>query len=238
MDFIKELKTIYQLAKPRKGDTHAEKMESFYKHQAEHYDEFRKRLLPDRTQHFSELRELRPRGTWVDLGAGTGINLTHLKQEHFHDIFLVDLSPSLLKQARSRVTNHSATQIHFIEEDASTFQSPQPCQLVTLSFSLTMIPDWMTAVDNAKSLLTPGGLIAVMDFHIPPMSKLTSTLRKFSSQTLWPTWFAWDGVYLNRDHVRYLQKNFETVSYTEDTHRLPYLPLSQVPYYYFIGRKK
>ncbi len=238
MDLLKELKTIYHLAQPRKGNSHAEKMESFYKNQAEYYDVFRKRLLPDRTSHFAELRTHRPRGTWVDLGAGTGINLTHLNQEYFNDIFLVDLSPSLLKQAQARTPKDSQTKIHVIEEDASTFQAPHPCQLVTLSFSLTMIPDWMAAIDNAKSLLAPGGLIAIIDFHIPHTNEKTPIFKKFSSQTLWPTWFSWDGVYLNRDHVRYLQKNFEAISYEEGTHRLPYLPLSQVPYYSFIGCKK
>ena len=38
--------------------------------------------------------------------------------------------------------------------------------VVTFSYSLTMIPDWFLAVDHAWRLLRPGGTIGVVDFYV------------------------------------------------------------------------
>lgn len=238
MDLMRDLKTIYSLAKPKVGNNHAERMESFYKDQAEHYDDFRKRLLPTRIHHFHELSLLNPKGNWADLGAGTGLNLEFLEPKNFDNIYLVDLSPSLLIQAHKRSKKFPDTRIHILEEDAVQFKSKQKLDLVTFSFSITMIPNWFQAIDNAVKLLKPGGLIAVTDFHIPRYIKPENrNLQMLFAKHLWPIWFSWDNVHLSRDHIPYLKQNFTTLQCTEHLHRLPYLPFSQVPYYQFIGRK-
>lgn len=236
---LRDLKTIYNLAKPKSGRTHAERMESFYKDQAEHYDDFRRKLLPNRSSHFENLTQLEPRGNWADLGAGTGLNLELLPLDNFDTIYLVDLSPSLLVQASHRCKKLSHQGIQIVEEDAIVFTPNQKLDLITFSFSLTMIPNWFQALDNALKLLKPGGLIAAIDFHIPRFFDPTNRrLQMVFAQHLWPMWFSWDNVHLSRDHLSYLKKHFDTLHVDEQFHRLPYIPLSQVPYYQFIGRKR
>ena len=73
-----EIVTVYGLLFSRvKGNTHAERLESFYQHQAEGYDAFRKRFLHGREKLFIEtLPTIAKKGDiWVDMGGGTGRSL-------------------------------------------------------------------------------------------------------------------------------------------------------------------
>ena len=72
-----DLKVLYHLAlKPVRGESHAERMESFYAGQAGDYDSFRRRLLQGREDLFRTIDVPRG-GTWVDLGGGTGSNMEY-----------------------------------------------------------------------------------------------------------------------------------------------------------------
>ncbi|MBY0386088.1 class I SAM-dependent methyltransferase, partial [bacterium] len=179
-----------------------------------------------------------PGPVWVDFGAGTGANLEHIDLNLFNEIHLVDLSPSLLKIAEERSKKWSDKKIHIHHQDATKFHLDKKVDLITFSYSLTMIPEWFLAIDSALQLLKPGGLIAVIDFFIPNDSqKKFSTMSAFLKNHFWPAWFSWDGVYLSKDHVPYLTNRFETLFFEEDHHQLPYLPKSEVPFYLFIGKK-
>lgn len=233
MEILKDLKTIYQIVKPKKNVSHAIFLEKFYRDQAQNYDQFRKKLLPGREELFDKIADLNLKGLWADFGAGTGSNLELMDLSAFKDVYLIDLSPSLLKQAKNRVLKMNANKIHILQEDVCTFNTEQRFDLITFSFSLTMIPNWFSAIDNAVRLLKPGGFLAAVDFHIPK----NATASRVSAQHFWPAWFAWDRVFLSRDHLPYLQERLETLELAESFHRLPYMPLSQVPYYHFIGKK-
>jgi S-adenosylmethionine-diacylgycerolhomoserine-N-methlytransferase len=235
-EFLKDLKTIYQLTKPRKKTSHENQMEEFYKEQAENYDSFRKRLLPARVDLFKMIEKWTPGPRWVDFGAGTGSNLEYMDLKNFNEIYLVDLSRSLLNIAEERCKKIPQINIQILHQDVLDFNKVDQVDLITFSYSLTMIPNWMGAIDKAYQLLKPGGLVAVVDFHIP--QKTTEQKRSsFFENHFWPAWFAWDGVYLSRDHVTDLKNNFTTLFYEQDVHELPYLPFSKVPYYLFIGQK-
>jgi S-adenosylmethionine-diacylgycerolhomoserine-N-methlytransferase len=235
-EFIRDLKTIYQLIKPRKKTSHQKQMEEFYKDQADSYDSFRKRLLPARADLFKMIEKWNPGPRWVDFGAGTGSNLEYINLKHFEEIYLVDLSQSLLKIAEERCKTIQGINIQILHQDVLDFNKTDSVDLVTFSYSLTMIPNWMAALEKAYQILKPGGLIAVVDFHIPPKDS-EQVNASFFDNHFWPAWFAWDGVYLSRDHVTDLKNHFSTLFYEQDVHELPYLPFSKVPYYLFIGQK-
>ncbi len=241
-EWVRDFKTIYQLVRPRKAADkadHANQMESFYKEQAEDYDHFRSKLLPAREDLFKMIEKWQPGPVWVDVGAGTGSNVECIDLQFFTDIYLVDVSPSLLEIARKRSNKFPSKQIHFVQQDIKHFELQRKVDLVTFSYSLTMIPDWFAAIDKAIELLNPGGILAVADFHIPTQENEDSTgLQKFFENCFWPSWFSWDGVHFSRDHVNYLKSRLDLVFYEQDVHELPYLPFSQVPYYLLIGRKK
>ena len=103
------------------------------------------------------------------MGGGTGANLDYFGDSitRLGKVYVLDLSHSLLEIAKKRVAEKGWTNVETVEADATTFQPPTgPVDVVTFSYSLTMIPDWFAAIDQAKALLKPGGVIGVVDFYV------------------------------------------------------------------------
>jgi S-adenosylmethionine-diacylgycerolhomoserine-N-methlytransferase len=223
-----------------RGRTHEDRLENFYSGQAEGYDSFRKRLLHGREELFASLPTT-PEGIWVDLGAGTGENAENWgdRLSAFSKSYLVDLSSSLLKVADRRIETRGWKNVRTVHADATEFVPPEGhADIVTCSYSLTMIPDWFLAIDNALRILKPGGTIGVVDFFVARKWPTEGQAKHgWSTRTLWQAWFANDNVFLNADHIPYLQSRFETVALHQDRGKVPYMPLVRAPYYRFVGRK-
>jgi S-adenosylmethionine-diacylgycerolhomoserine-N-methlytransferase len=241
MGVAADLRILWHLLlTPIRGDTHSERLESFYKGQAVGYDNFRSRLLPGRQQLYGAL-PVPAGGRWIDMGGGTGSNLEHLADRlpQLAELFLVDLSPSLLEIARQRVAERRWSNVRICQADATSFQPPcESVDVVTFSYSLTMIPDWFAALEQASRLLKPGGWIGVVDFYVSRKHAGESLAQhNWMTRTFWPPWFAMDNVFLSADHLPALQRQFATEHLAEGRSPVPYLPLGRVPYYTFIGRK-
>jgi len=239
--FVSDLKILWHLAFKRgRGKTHEERLEDFYSGQATGYDAFRKRLLHGREELFASLSTV-PGGVWVDMGAGTGENAENWggRLQDFSKAYLVDLSSSLLKVADERISARGWQNVSTVHADATKFVPPEgAADIVTFSYSLTMIPDWFLALDQARRMLKPGGILGVVDFFVArkwPADGLAK--HRWSTRTFWPTWFANDNVFLNGDHIPYLQSRFETLQLQQHLGKVPYLPLMRAPYYQFVGRK-
>lgn len=239
---LSDLQTLYHLAlSPIRGKTHAERLESFYQGQAEGYDGFRQRLLQGRKELYQDLAD-RATGVWVDMGGGTGSNLENLgeKIQRYEQVYVVDLSPSLLAMASKRIAERGWNNVQTLEADATTLELPQgqAADVITFSYSLTMIPNWFAAIDRAWQLLRPGGLPGVVDFYVarkypePPLAR-----HSLFTRTFWPFWFGMDNVHPSPDHLPYLQQHFETLHLSEHRAKVPYLLGLKTPYYRFLGRK-
>ena len=253
MGFASDLKILYHLAlKPVRGKDHAARMESFYSGQAAGYDDFRKRLLKGR-QELWNLIQPPEGGTWVDMGGGTGANLEWFRGQEsgvgsresgrlagLGKIYVLDLSHSLLEIAKQRVAERDWTNVETVEADATTFQPPGgPVDVVTFSYSLTMIPDWFAALENALAILKPGGTIGVVDFYVSRKYASDGLARHgWWTRSFWPTWFALDNVFPSPDHVPFLHRHFDVLHFEEHRAKVPYIPMSRVPYYLFVGRKR
>jgi S-adenosylmethionine-diacylgycerolhomoserine-N-methlytransferase len=245
MSFGSDLKILYHLVlRPVRGKSHADRMESFYSGQAEGYDDFRKRLLQGRELVYETLGQASTQQsdlTWVDFGGGTGANLEFIgpKIKSFANIYVVDLATSLLGIVKKRSDRNGWTNVTAVTGDATTWTPPEgSADIVTFSYSLTMIPDWFAAIDNALRILKPGGKLGVIDFYVA--RKFASDgLKKhsWSTRSFWPVWFASDNVFPSPDHIPYLQSRFETTMLQEHRAKVPYLPLLRTPYYQFIGTK-
>ncbi|MCX7717154.1 MAG: class I SAM-dependent methyltransferase [Candidatus Sumerlaeaceae bacterium] len=242
MGLISDLRILYHLAlHPIRGATHAERLDNFYRGQAEGYDTFRERLLRGRDELWAAL-PVPAGGVWLDLGGGTGANAERLGERigALRKFYIVDLAPSLLAIARRRIAQRGWTHVEAVEADATEFVPAEgAADVVTFSYSLTMIPDWFAAVDHAWRVLRPGGHIGVVDFYVsrkhpaaPGMARHGWLTRHF-----WPAWFGGDNVFPSPDHLPYLLRRFEPVSLLENRAAVPYLPLARVPYYLFIGLK-
>lgn len=228
------------LFSPIRGNSHSERLESFYRAQAADYDAFRARLLPGRQQLFADL-PVPDGGTWIDMGAGTGSNAEFLAERlpRLAGYYMVDLSASLLEVARGRIAERGWSNVHVAQADVTTYTPPcGAADVVTFSYSLTMIPDWFAAVENARRLLKPGGTLGVVDFYVSRKhAERPLAQHGWFTRTFWPTWFAMDNVFPSPDHLPYLQQRFTTQRLTEGLTRVPYIPGLRMPYYSFVGRK-
>jgi S-adenosylmethionine-diacylgycerolhomoserine-N-methlytransferase len=205
-----------------------ERLQAFYAPQADVYDDFRERLLKGRRELIDQLK-LPDRARIVELGAGTGCNLVHFGERlaGCESLELVDLCPALLVEARRRAESH--VNVRVVEADATLYQPECPVDCVIFSYSLTMIPDWRAALDNAAEMLKSGGQIAVVDFT-------TSPQQGWLASTFWRSWFSHDGVHLDRQHLDALKNGCDEYWFEELRTSIPYLPGLRVPYYLFIGQ--
>lgn len=211
------------------GASHAERMQNFYAGQADHYDEFRERLLQGRSELMQMLAP--PAGAHiVELGCGTGRNLeflgTRLDQLARADI--VDLCPPLLERARLRWAGQD--NVHVVEADACHWRPDGLVDVVYFSYALTMIPNWQVALVNAVSMLRPGGQLGVVDFTVP-------SARTLIARCFWRAWFGHDGVRLDARHVSLLQRLLPHHSLDFFRAPLPYLPWMKAHCYQFVGTR-
>jgi S-adenosylmethionine-diacylgycerolhomoserine-N-methlytransferase len=239
MALLADLRVLYHLLlKPVRGNTHADRMESFYGGQAAAYDDFRRRLLQGR-QALCERLPVREGGVWVDMGGGTGSNLEYLgdRIRRLSKVYVVDLSESLLAVARRRAAAHDWPHVEAVAADATVFRPPGgEADLVTFSYSLTMIPDWFIALENAARMLSDKGALGVVDFYVSRKYPAPARRRHgWLTRSLWPLWFQNDNVFPSADHVHYLHWKFAPLHFSEHLAPVPYLPLVRVPYYCFVG---
>lgn len=191
-------------------------------------------------------------GVWVDLGGGTASNLEHFKdtttkdgsgllKNLFSRVYVLDLCRPLLEVAKQRVkVNGWESFVSCVEGDATNLQPlisngslPQPgtVDVVTMSYSLTMIPDWKKALQQARMLLKPEtGYICISDFTVTPEH---SWITRF----MWPRIFKTDGVNLNPAHIETLSEMFEPIHLELSQGGFPYVPFLKAPFYVYVGRK-
>ncbi len=229
------------LFKRGSGNTHAERMESFYSAQANDYDEFRKKLLTGREELWKSLA-VPDHGVWVDFGGGTGWNLESIDDQlhKLKKIYVVDLSTSLLGIARQRFEARGWENAEAVEADATTFSPAEGyADVVTFSYSLTMIPNWFAAIENAKRILRPGGLIGVVDFYVSRKHAAEDLIQhRWFTRNFWPTWFSTDNVFPDKDHLPFLLHHFEKHDLLERRCKIPYIPFIRMPYYRLIATKR
>ena len=226
--------------RPIRGDTHAQRLESFYHYQAESYDQFRQDYLRRREEIVSRVG-LHQACHWADFGCGTG----HLLQvageaaKQCSRITMIDLSPSLLRIAQRRVVSNGFEHVELLEADVTKLPDLEPLDCVTMSYSLSMVQNWYSAIDAAHTALKPGGRIGIVDFFVarkhpdPPVPRQGWITRNF-----WPAWFGWDNVWPNADHIPYLASRFFIEWFNHGRTRVPGLPFLRPPYYQLIGVRR
>jgi S-adenosylmethionine-diacylgycerolhomoserine-N-methlytransferase len=241
MSLASDLRILYRLTCTRvRGESHQDRLEAFYRHQAAGYDDFRKRLLHGREEMMRAM-EIPPGGTLLDMGGGTGANIEQLADRlpGLGRVTVVDLCPSLLGTARGRIAERGWANVDTALADVTTYQPEGGVDAITFSYSLTMIPDWFRALEQAYRVLKPGGTIGVVDFYVSrkwpaPGMRRHGTLTR----TFWPAWFGMDNVFPSPDHLPWLQGHFETVRLHEGAGKVPYMLGMKAPYYIFLGRKR
>lgn len=187
----------------------------------------------------------------------------------FSSVYLVDLSPSLCEVARKRF-ERLGWDVKIVCQDARSFRlaeyeeawlgppsisSPwndhdsgrsrgeKGADLITMSYSLSMIPDYYSVVDSISSILSSGGLIGVVDFYVQSIVEMSG--RNYTGgvfnrhvnwlgRVFWRAWFDVDRVGLEGARRDYLEYRFGTLKSADQRNYL----LGGIPYYIFLGTQR
>lgn len=205
------------------------------------------------------------RPIWVDIGGGTGWNIEAMAQHvdvptFFETVYLVDLSASLCAVAQERFERLGWRNVKVLNEDALAFRVPvlDPrylrneggggergghrvrADLVTMSYSLSMIPGPFRLVDSLVELLKPDGLIGVVDFYVQSSHELIGSSTDggtvgravgWAARSFWRAWFDLDRVSLEAGRRDYLAHRFGTVLEINGRNK----KMGWIPYYVWIG---
>lgn len=234
---------------------HAQKMESFYKYQKEGYDAFREGLLHARPLMLDAF-PLSAKGDmiWVDIGGGTARNLEFFHpdviRKYFKAIYVVDISASLLEIAQRRIDAMGLSDIaKAVEYDVTKadlldeLKLREGADIVTMSYSFTMIPDQAATINNIHKMLKKDSHLMIADFFLhgnydDNLSPLFSVARTAES---WfhKNWFACDHVYLlENEQLQQYQDKFEVVWDKRERGAVPFLPFLQPYHGVYIMKKK
>lgn len=241
-----DLSVLFNMyVKPISGTDHKARLESFYENQKDNYDVFRHRFLHGRWPMACAMPSPKD-AVWVDIGGGTGSNLEFFGKEgirNFKQVYILDLCEPLLEVAEKRVkANGWEDKVKCVMGDAcdqsqdgaeGKLPAPGTVDVITFSYSLTMIPDWKAALDHAYSLLKPGGIIAIGDFTVTKQ-------HSWFTRSLWPAIFSLDGIKLSTEHIPQLETMFKRLACKVRRGGFPYLnwiPFAQCPFYHFVGQK-
>lgn len=150
--------------------THGALMDKIYRNQRFIYDATRKYYLLGRDRMIDDLK-VPDTGTVLEVACGTGRNLIKVGQSYpTARLFGLDISNQMLVTARSNLKRAGlAERVQLAQADACDFNARtlfgrETFDRVFLSYSLSMIPDWQAALQQAARHVAPGGQLAVVDF--------------------------------------------------------------------------
>ncbi|MBS1164796.1 MAG: methyltransferase protein [Proteobacteria bacterium] len=152
----------------RSSDGQKVAMDRMYRLTRHVYDATRKPYLLGRDRMIDAL-DVPPGGCVLEIGCGTGRNLIAAGRRYpGARLFGFDISAEMLKTARRNV-ERSGLDIRLAEGDACFFDPDTAfgtgCfDRVYFSYTLSMIPDWTTALAHGLALVRDEGRLSAVDF--------------------------------------------------------------------------
>ena len=192
------------------GQDHASLMDGVYRHQRHFYDMTRKYYLLGRDDLIERL-DVPAGGSVLEIGCGTGRNLAVVAKRYPDcTLFGIDISREMLKSAEATMDKAGVRdRVYLAYGDATALDpegafGPSGFDRVFLSYALSMIPGWESALEQALTVLAPGGELHLVDFgqqerlpgwfkaalhawlarfHVTPRSELEAVVRRMAAGT-------------------------------------------------------
>jgi S-adenosylmethionine-diacylgycerolhomoserine-N-methlytransferase len=142
-------------------------IEGYYRLHSRIYDATRWSFLFGRTAILQEAAKVAHPKQILEVGCGTGKNLVNLCRLFPQaTVTGLDLSETMLAVARRKISALGPRVRLLHGAYGPAFQDVRSCDLILFSYALSMFnPGFAEAIATAQRDLTPGGCIAVVDFH-------------------------------------------------------------------------
>jgi S-adenosylmethionine-diacylgycerolhomoserine-N-methlytransferase len=145
-------------------------MDRHYRFQRYIYDATRTHYLLGR-RHLIRNLAPPPNGTVLEIGCGTAWNLVRAANAYPQVRFYgLDVSNAMLETARTSIARHGLEARVVLRQGDATSFSARPLfgtaefDRVFFSYSLSMIPGWTAALEQAAACILPGGSLHIVDF--------------------------------------------------------------------------
>ncbi len=149
---------------------HAASMDRMYRMTRHVYDATRKYYLLGRDRMIRRL-DVPASGRVLEMGCGTGRNLIEVARRYpTAEVYGIDISEEMLKTARAEIAKAGlSARIRVAQADATCVDPGALFGIaafdrVYFSYTLSMIPDWRSALVCAHGLIAEGGSLLVVDF--------------------------------------------------------------------------
>ena len=115
-----------------------------------------------------------PGMTVIDLCAGDGWFTAQIAKIAAH-VIAIDIDGKLLETSRVRLAESGLINCSFVEGDAYEIASlaPEPVDHVFLANAFHGVPDKARLASAVRDVLKPGGLFAIVNWHVRPKEETT-----------------------------------------------------------------
>ncbi|MEJ6394259.1 class I SAM-dependent methyltransferase [Gymnodinialimonas sp. 2305UL16-5] len=146
-------------------ETHGALMDQVYRRQRLIYDVTRKYYLLGRDHALRQIRP-GPNAHVLEIACGTGRNLDQIDARHpGRHLYGLDISSQMLRSAEAKLGDRAKLALGdaYDFDPVAMFDQPQ-FDRILMSYCISMIPDWESAIAEALNHLAPGGQLHIVDF--------------------------------------------------------------------------
>ncbi len=160
-----------------------------YSDYAQLYDKIFGKIFYDRVRQVIEALCIPRRAQVLELGVGTGTSFpaypTHC------EVVGIDLAPDMLAHAREKIAKNTWSHLKALEMDALNLAfADDSFDYVTAFHTVTVVPDPIRMLAEAKRVCRPGGKIVIVNHFttdFPVIGSLTEALDPFTRRLGWRT---------------------------------------------------
>jgi phosphatidylethanolamine/phosphatidyl-N-methylethanolamine N-methyltransferase len=151
------------------------------------YDKVFGKIFYSRLERVIEDLEIPPSSKVLEVGAGTG---TSFPAYPWHcEVTGIDLAPDMLERARQKIQENGWTHIRVREMNALDLEFPDNTFDYVMAFHVvTVVPDPIRMVQEAKRVCKPGGKIVIVNHFTSEVPLLGSFTEALDPITRWLGW--------------------------------------------------
>lgn len=151
------------------------------------YDKVFGKIFYSRLERVIENLDIPPGAKVLEVGAGTGTSFpaypTHCK------VVGIDLAPDMLARARQKIEDNSWEHLSVLEMNALDLEFPDNTFDYVMAFHVvTVVPDPVRMIAEAKRVCKPGGKIVVVNHFTSDLPLIGSLTEALDPLTRWLGW--------------------------------------------------
>jgi phosphatidylethanolamine/phosphatidyl-N-methylethanolamine N-methyltransferase len=151
------------------------------------YDKVFGKIFYSRLERVIEDLEIPCGAKVLEVGAGTGTSFPAYPSHC--DVTGIDLAPDMLARARRKISENGWSHLKVIEMNALDLEFPENSFDYVMAFHVvTVVPDPVRMVEEAKRVCKPGGRIVIVNHFTSDFPLLGSLTQALDPITRWLGW--------------------------------------------------